>query len=58
MLRKVLTRVGAPTQLHITEEADRHFHVLKKSHRNDDEVREELVKTMDEWIQGVLGGTM
>jgi predicted alpha/beta-hydrolase family hydrolase len=58
VLRKVLTRVGAPTQLHITEEADRHFHVLKKSHRSDDEVREEIVKTMDEWIQGVLGGMM
>ena len=40
------------------EEADRHFHVLKKSHRSDEEVREELVETMDDWIQKVLGGAM
>ena len=58
VLRRTLVRVGAPTTLHVTKEADRHFHVLKKSHRNNEEVREEMVDTMDDWIQKVLGGAM
>ncbi len=58
VLRRTLVRVGAPTTLHVTEEADRHFRVLKKSPRSDEEVREELVETMDDWIQKVLGGVI
>jgi predicted alpha/beta-hydrolase family hydrolase len=56
-LRRTLTRVGAPTTLHVVEEADRNFKVLKKSNRSEEEVQEEIVKAVDEWIQKILGGT-
>jgi predicted alpha/beta-hydrolase family hydrolase len=56
-LRRTLTRVGAPTTLHVVEEADRNFKVLKKSSRSEEEVQEEIVKAVDEWIQKILGGT-
>ncbi len=55
VLRQTLTRVGAPTALHTCQEADNHFHVLKKSGRRDEEVRDELVGAIDGWIQKVLG---
>jgi len=58
LLRSTLTRVGAPTTLHVAQEADRHFKVLKKSPRSDDEVRAELLRAMDDWIQKILGGTV
>jgi predicted alpha/beta-hydrolase family hydrolase len=35
VLRGTLTRVGAPTTIHVAAEADRHFKVLKKSQRTD-----------------------
>jgi len=57
LLRQTLQRVGAPTTLHVAEEADRHFKVLKKSGRTEEEVCEELLVALDDWIQKVLGGT-
>ena len=57
LLRRTLTRVGAPSTLHVAQEADRHFKVLKKSPRTDEEVREELMQATDDWIQKILGGT-
>jgi uncharacterized protein len=58
LLRNTLTRVGAPTTLHVAQDADRHFKVLKKSPRTDEEVRAELMRAMDDWIQKILGGTV
>ncbi len=55
VLRRTLTRVGAPTALHVAEEADRRFKVPKRSGRTDEEVREELLRAIDDWIQRVLG---
>ena len=57
LLRRTLTRVGAPSTLHVAQEADRHFKVLKKSRRTDEEVREGLLQATDDWIQKILGGT-
>jgi predicted alpha/beta-hydrolase family hydrolase len=57
LLRRTLTRVGAPSTLHVAPEADRHFKVLKKSPRTDEEVRAGLLQATDEWIQKILGGT-
>jgi predicted alpha/beta-hydrolase family hydrolase len=57
LLRNTLTRVGAPTSLFVSQEADRHFKVAKKSGRLDEEVRRELAVSLDEWIQKVLGST-
>lgn len=55
VLRKVLRSVGAPTTLQVVEEADRNFKVLKKSGRKPEEVSEEMLASLDSWIQKVLG---
>jgi len=57
-LRGILWRVGAPTTLHIAEDADRHFRVTKKSPRTNEEVIQELIHGVDDWIQEILGGTV
>ena len=54
MLQRTLTRVGAPTALHVSQDADQHFKVLKKSGRTEEEVRDELVGSVDSWIQKAL----
>jgi hypothetical protein len=53
VLRRTLTRVGAPTTLQVLEEADQHFRVLKKSRRTDEEVHEELLACIYAWIQKI-----
>ena len=55
VLRRTLARVGAPTALHITEEADHNFKVLKKSGRTEEEVHQEVVGVIDSWIEKILG---
>jgi predicted alpha/beta-hydrolase family hydrolase len=54
-LRRTLARVGAPTALHLAEEADHHFKVLKKSGRTEEEVHREVVGVVDAWIEKILG---
>lgn len=54
-LRQTLVRVGAPKTLHVLEEADHAFKVLKKSGRTPEEVNEEALAALDRWIGGVLG---
>jgi predicted alpha/beta-hydrolase family hydrolase len=56
-LRQTLVRVGAPTVLRVIREADRHFKVLKKSGRTQEEVMDEMTAALDDWIQSILGGT-
>jgi len=53
VLRQTLTRVGAPTTLQVIEAADQHFKVLKKSHRTDEEVQQELLAYIYAWIQKI-----
>lgn len=53
-LRQTLSRVGAPIALHVAEEADHRFKVLKKSLRRPEEVHEEVLATLDAWMQKVL----
>ena len=54
VLRRTLTRVGAPTALHAIQHADHHFAVPKKSGRTPEDVREEILGAIDGWIQKVL----
>jgi predicted alpha/beta-hydrolase family hydrolase len=54
-LTQTLSRVGAPTALHVCAEADRHFRVARKSGRSVEEVRDEVLAVADNWIQKVLG---
>jgi len=53
-LRRVLRSVGAPTNLLVVEDADRHFHVPRKSGRTPEDVHAEILAAMDGWIQKVL----
>ena len=55
VLRRTLTRVGAPSALFVGQEADRNFAVPKKAPRTSEEVRDEIGAALDEWIQKVLG---
>ena len=54
VLRKTLLRIGAPTALHMVDEADNRFRVLKKSTRTTDEVHEEVIASLDAWIEKIL----
>ncbi|MCG8588437.1 MAG: hypothetical protein MJE66_04030 [Proteobacteria bacterium] len=54
-LKQTLGRVGAPTSLHITSEADQNFHVPKKSVRSNDDVQAEVIQTVATWIEKQLG---
>jgi predicted alpha/beta-hydrolase family hydrolase len=56
VLRRTLSRVGAPTSLHVCQEADRHFKVPKRSARTEEEVREEVLGAADGWLHKVLEG--
>jgi predicted alpha/beta-hydrolase family hydrolase len=55
-LQRVLSRVGAPTALHVCREADHQLRVLKKSGRSDEEVRDEVLGVVEAWIQKLAGG--
>lgn len=54
-LRRTLTRVGAPTALHVVEEGDHHFKVRKKSGRTPEDVQRELFGVTETWIEKLLG---
>jgi len=56
VLRQTLGRVGAPTALHVAQEADHVFKVLKKSGRTVEEVHSEALAVIDAWIDRVLEG--
>ncbi len=53
-LRQALSRVGAPTALHVAQDADHHFKVLKKSGRTEEEVHGEMLGVVDAWIDKIL----
>ncbi len=54
-LRKTLLRVGAPYRLHVVEDADHRFQVLRKSGRTDEEVFDEMGEELEGWLHGILG---
>jgi len=55
VLRRTLARVGAPTALHVVDEADHVFKVAKKSGRTPDEVVTEILTALENWFEKVLG---
>ena len=55
VLRRTLSRVGAPTSLFNEEGADHRFHILKKSNRQVEDVHLSVLDRVDGWIQKVLG---
>lgn len=50
-LKGVLGRIGAPTTLHLCEEADQNFKVPKRSGRTEEQVQAELLGWMAAWIE-------
>ncbi len=54
-LREVMKRIGAPTSLHVVEDADHGFGVAKRSPRSLEEVRTEAVEESDRFIKQVTG---
>ena len=54
VLRRTLSKVGAPTSLFSEENADHKFGVLKKSHRTAEDVQLGVLNHIDRWIQKVL----
>lgn len=52
LIRKVCAQLGERAALHIVEGADHSFHVLARSGRSDEQVREELIGTMARWMLG------
>jgi predicted alpha/beta-hydrolase family hydrolase len=56
LLRGVCDRLGGRATLHLIEDADHGFHVRARSGRTDDEVRQEIARTLAVWIDGLVTG--
>ena len=54
-LRGTLVRIGAPTSLHVVEEADNRFKIPKRAGRSEPEVWADLLARIDAWIQKLTG---
>ena len=50
LVRQATGRLGSRATLHIVEGGDHSFHVLARSGRNDEQVREDLLDTMAAWM--------
>ena len=57
LLRPVCNDLGSRAQLHIIEDADHSFSVLKRSGRTDLDVLRQLGATVAEWAEGLGKGT-
>jgi predicted alpha/beta-hydrolase family hydrolase len=51
LITQTTAQLGRRASLHVVEGADHAFHVLVRSGRNDDQVREELLDTMAGWMK-------
>jgi uncharacterized protein len=53
LLQPVVQSLGARAALKLLQEADHSFHVRASSGRRDPDVRQELVRTLVDWIDGL-----
>jgi predicted alpha/beta-hydrolase family hydrolase len=53
-LRKTLSRVGAPVQLHVVEEADHQLRIPKKAERSQEQVNSEVLAALESWMRKTL----
>jgi predicted alpha/beta-hydrolase family hydrolase len=51
LIRETTAQLGGRATLHIVEGADHSFHVLARSGRTDEQVREELLDTIASWMK-------
>src|SRR2546421_1149019 len=54
LLKPVVKRLGAGATLHLVEDGDHSFHVLKRSGRTDADVMSELVDAIVKWTAGIV----
>ena len=54
-LELLLRRIGAPTHLHVVEDVDHAFGLIKHTPRTPDEVQDEVVTAVDGFVQKALG---
>lgn len=52
-LRPVVKKLGVRAKLHVVDGADHGFDVLVRSGRTGEEVKEEIARTIREWMEGV-----
>jgi uncharacterized protein len=52
LIRHTTAMLGARATLHVVQGADHSFHVLARSGRTDEQVRQELLDTMAGWMTG------
>lgn len=55
LLRSSLASLAAPTTLHVVQDGDHSFNVLKRTGRSNEAVREELVNISAAWITAERG---
>ena len=55
-LEALRRRIGAPTSLHVVQDADHGFGLIKRTARTPEEVMEEALTTLDGFVQKALGG--
>lgn len=55
LLKPVVKGLGRGATLHLVDEADHSFHVLKRSGRNDREVLDEVLNAFAAWVDGIVG---
>jgi predicted alpha/beta-hydrolase family hydrolase len=55
-LETLLRRIGAPTRLHVVQDADHGLGPIKRSPRAPEDVLEEVLTTVDGFVQKALGG--
>jgi predicted alpha/beta-hydrolase family hydrolase len=54
LVRETTATLADRATLHVVDGADHAFHVLVRSGRNDEQVREELLDTMAGWMQRIV----
>lgn len=55
LLRPLIREMGSLATLHVAEDGDHSFQVLKRSGRTHEEVLDELAGAIDSWVDTVIG---
>jgi predicted alpha/beta-hydrolase family hydrolase len=55
-LEVLLRRIGAPTYLHVIEDADHGLEPIKRSTRNPEELKQEALSSIESFLRKAIGG--
>ena len=53
LLKPLCARIGKRAELYVTEGGDHSFHMLKSAARSDDDVLDEVVERVVDWMRGI-----